>query len=386
MVNQLKEAAVVGVGTTNFASMYPGRDPLRSEYQMGIDALDLAVADAGIAKDDIDALLVCRIPNYELFGTMAGLRHPNVVNTFEGSGRMAGVVLQQAVALIQAGLATTVACVYGNNGRSAGATYGGDRGPSPYSAAGDTAKYDTAYGMTSPGAYVSMMYQRYRHIYGVPDGALAPLALNNRANAQLNPIAVMKDELTEQQYLDSRFIAEPLRLYDYCMINDGGVALIVTTPERAKDLAKPVVTITATAAMADLTAHYTKTDFFKTAATTVAKDIYERSGIGPSDVDCVQIYDNFTPIMLFTLEHFGFAPEGQGWEFIKDGRISLTGEIPVNTSGGHTSEGYMQGWALQAEAVRQLRGDQGARQVKDAAVSQYICVSPIVTSHIFRAA
>jgi acetyl-CoA acetyltransferase len=381
----LQPAAIVGVGTTNFAADY-GRDPWRTEYQLGIDALKAALDDAGLTKNDLDGLLLCRIPSYELFGTQAGLRHLKVTNTYEGSGRMAGVVLQHAVALIQTGQAETIALVYGNNGRSAGATYGGEGGAGAYNAAGNAVLYDQAYGMTSPGAYVAMMYQRYAQRYGVPDGALAPLAINNRRNAQKNPVAVMTGDLTEDDYLASRFITEPLRLYDYCMINDGGVALIVTTPERARDLKQPAVLVQATASSSDLTSHYTKTDLFQQASHDVARQLRERSGYGPGDVGTVHIYDNFTPIMLFSLEHFGFAPEGEGWQFIQNGRIALEGELPVNTSGGHTSEGYMQGWALQVEAVRQARGDAGARQVPGADVSQYICVSPIVTSHIFQRA
>ncbi len=379
-------AAIVGVGTTNFGADYK-RDPWRTEYQLGIDALKVALDDAGLTKDELDGLLLCRIPSYELFGTQAGLRHLKVVNTYEGSGRMAGVVLQHAIALIQSGQAETIALVYGNNGRSAGASYGGEDGAGgAYNAAGNSIQYDRAYGMTSPGAYVAMMYQRYAQQYGVPDGALAPLALNNRRNAQKNPLAVMTDDLTEDDYMDSRFITEPLRLYDYCMINDGGVALIVTTPERAKDLKKPAVLVQATASSSDLTSHYTKPDLFQKAANDVARELRQTSGFAPEDIGTVHIYDNFTPIMLFSLEHFGFAPQGEGWQFIQDGRIALEGQLPVNTSGGHTSEGYMQGWALQAEAVRQARGDAGARQVPDADISQYICVSPIVTSHIFQKA
>lgn len=386
MVRALQEAAIVGVGTTDFASIYKDRDPFRSEYQLGVEALSLALEDAGLTTADIDGVLTCRIPSYELFGTMAGIPRPAVVNSYEGSGRMAGVALQQAVALIQAGLATTIALVYGNNGRAAGMTYGGEAGGGAYNAASNNALYDLAYGMTSPGAYVSMMYQRYVHEFGAPDGALAPLALNNRLNAQKNPIAVMKKDLSEREYLDSRFIAEPLRLFDYCMINDGGVAMIVTTADRAKDLKQPAVLLSASAGSGDLGPFYTKHDFFREASLDVAARLREQSGIGPEDVDLVEIYDNFTPVMLFSLEHFGFAPRGEGWEFIRDGRIAIDGELPVNTSGGHTSEGYMQGWALQVEAVRQLRHQAGERQVANAEIAQYICVSPIVTSHILKRA
>ncbi|MFC8435140.1 thiolase family protein [Streptomyces sp. NPDC057253] len=377
-----QEAVVVGVGTTDFGAQYRNRDANRSDYQLGIDALKIALDDAGLTKDDIDGVLTCRLPSYEKFGTLAGIRHPKVVNAYEGSGRMAGVVLQHAITLVEAGLATTIACVYGNNGRSVGMTYGGEG--AGYGPGDDTGAYDLAYGMTSPGAYVGMMYRRYQHLYGAPDGALAPLAINNRTNAALNPVAAMTKPLTEEEYLSARYICDPLRLFDYCMINDGGVAIIVTTADRAKNLRKPAVRVVATAGSADLTGHYTKSDFFDTAARDVASRVYAQAGLGPEDVDCVQIYDNFTPIVLFSLESFGFAPRGEGWQWIKDGRIGLKGETPLNTSGGHTSESYMQGWALQVEAIRQVRGEAGDRQVANCETSQYICVAPVVNSHVFQ--
>lgn len=379
-----REPVIVGVGTTDFAALHQSRDPFRSEYQLGLDALQVALDDAGLSKDEIDGLLLCRIPSYELFGTMAGLRSPRVVNAYEGTGRMAGVALQDACALIRAGAAETIALVYGNNGRSAGATYGGVEAGGGYNAAGNAALYDLAYGMTSPGAYVGMMYRNYAAKFGVEDGALAPIALNSRVNAQKNPVAVMKKPLSTEDYLSSRYISDPLRLYDYCMINDGGVAIIVTTAERAKGLKQPPVAVRASASEGDLTAHYTKTDYFQAASTRVAQKMEATSGLRPSDIDAVQIYDNFTPMVLFSLEHFGFAPEGEGSKFIQDGRIALDGELPVNTGGGHTSEGYMQGWALEVEAIRQVRGECGDRQVAGAKTVQYICVSPVVTSHIFQ--
>jgi acetyl-CoA acetyltransferase len=372
-----KQVAIVGVGTTDFAGQYAEKDPNRTSYDLGIDALKAALDDAGLQLSDVDGFLCSRIPTYERLGDLIGFRHPRVANSYEGSGRMAGIVLQHAAMMIEAGLATTIACIYGNNGRSTQMTYGGEGG------AADNTLYDLAYGMTSPGAYVSMMYRRYQSDYKVPDGALAPLAISNRKNASLNPVAVMKTQITEEEYLKARFIAEPLRLYDYCMINDGGCAIILTSAERAKDLRRPPVLLASTAARCDLTNFYTKTDFFDEASQDVAARVYAQAGLTPKDIDCVQIYDNFTPIMLFSLESFGFAPRGEGWQWIRNGRIELKGETPVNTSGGHTAEGYMQGWALQIEAVRQVRGEAGERQVPNCEVSQYICVSPIVSSHIF---
>lgn len=369
--------AVVGVGSTDYGSLYPTRDPLRSQEMLGIEALTRALDDAGLSRDELDGLLVSRIGSYERMATMIGATNLKVINGYDGAGRMAGVVLQHAVALIQAGLATTIALVYGNNGRSTGAAYGGEGGR-------QEAYYDNAYGMTSPGAYVAMMYRRYAGLYGVPDGALAPLALSNRRNAMLNPAAAMRNPLDVDQYLSSRFIAEPLRLYDYCIINDGGVAMIVTTEARARSLQSTAVSIDAIASLSNITNFYTSNDFFYDAGKTVADELYRRAGIGPSDVDVVEIYDNFTPTILFSLEAFGYAGKGQSWRWIQEGRIDRDGEVPINTSGGHTSEGYMQGWALQVEAIRQVRGDAGERQIAGAGTVQYICLSPIITSHIFR--
>jgi acetyl-CoA acetyltransferase len=369
-----RQVAVVGVGQTDFGALYAQKDAQRDEYALGAEALRLALDDAGLRKDELDGLLTSRI-GYEHGADMLGLPHLRVINGLEGSGRMSGVSFQNAVSLIETGQADVVACVYGNNGRSVQMTYGG------YTFT-PTSHYDAMYGMTSPGAYVGLMYRRYQHLYGVPDGALAPIAINNRRNAVLNPVAVMREEITREQYLNSRYIADPLRLYDYCIINDGGVAVILTTLERARDLRKRPVRIAATAGMGSVRNYYTNPDFFYDASQDVARRVYEASGYGPSDMDCVQIYDNFTPTVLFSLEGFNYAPRGEAWQWATLDRIGRTGETPINTAGGHTAESYMQGWGHHVEAVRQIRGEAGARQVADCNVAQYICASPIVTSHV----
>ncbi|MGH2850215.1 MAG: thiolase family protein [Solirubrobacteraceae bacterium] len=288
---------------------------------------------------------------------------------------MSGVALAEAVALVATGMADVVACIYGNNGRSAGMRYGGEGG-------GPTVAYDAMYGMTSPGAYVAMMYRRYLDIYSAPEDAGAPVAINNRRNGALNPVAVFQTPIDRDEYLESRFIAEPLRLLDYCLINDGGVAFIVTSLERARTLRRRPVRVAASAGMGDLTNHYTSSDFFYTACADVAARVYERSGLRPEEIGCLQVYDNFVPTVLFTLEGFGHAPRGEAWQWVRDGRIAREGPRPVNTAGGHTSESYMQGWAHIVEAVRQVRGECGERQVPGCESAQYMCASPIVTSHI----
>ncbi|GAA4239822.1 thiolase family protein [Actinomadura meridiana] len=374
MQHEPAEIAIVGVGQSDFRALYAKTDRPRDAYALAAGALRDAIEDCGIDKDEIDGLLCCRV-KYDRLGTVVGLKHPRFVHDLEGTGRMSGLALQEAVALIASGTADVVACVYGNNGRSAKVRYGGEGG-------GPTVAYDEMYGMTSPGAYVGLMYQRYRGMYGAGDDALAPLAINNRRHAALNPVAVFQDEFTRDDYLNSRYIAEPLRLLDYCLINDGAVAFIVTSMERARSLRKPPVRVAATAGMAHLTNHYTAEDFFYSACQDVAGRLYRQAGIAPEEVDCLQIYDNFTPTILFTLEGFDHAPRGEAWSWVDEKKIHYDGSRPLNTAGGHTSESYMQGWAHHVESVRQLRGEAGARQVPGCATVQYMCASPIVTSHI----
>lgn len=369
--------AIAGVGSTSYAALRD-RDPERTSYDLGARAFTEALADAGLRKDAIDGLVVTRIPDYGRMASVLGLNHLKFANVFQGAGRMAGMAVQYAALAVAAGLADVVACIYGNNGRSVGATYGGEA-DRPQSAS-----YDALYGMTSPGAYVAHMFRRHQFMYGTPAETLGAVSINDRTNAALNPAAVMRSPITMDDYLNSRYIAEPLRLLDYCLINDGGVCLIVTTAERARDLRHPPVLISATAAAAELTDHYTVPDFFQRPLQSMADRIYRDAGIDQRDIDLLEIYDNFTPTVLFSLEGMGFCAPGESKDFITTERIGLTGELPINTSGGHLSESYMQGWALLAELVRQLRGECGPRQAPNVTAGQYICAAPLCNSIIMR--
>jgi acetyl-CoA acetyltransferase len=194
----------------------------------------------------------------------------------------------------------------------------------------------------------------------------------------------MTTPITMEDYLNSRFIAEPLRLLDYCLINDGAVCIILTRAERARDLAKPPVYISAMAQAGDFDHQYTVDDCFYEPLQMVARDLFDGSPVSRGDIDVAEIYDNFTPTILFTLEGLGFCKQGESGAWVTPERIALEGALPVNTSGGHTSESYMQGWALLAEAVRQLRGECGARQVANVQTALYACAAPICSGIIFR--
>lgn len=371
--------AVVGVGNTNFGAMYRDLDPERSSYIVGAYAFKEALEDAGLKKEDVDGLCVMRIPDYARMAEILGMRDLTISNNFGGAGRMAGVTLTYAAMAIHAGLATTVACVYGNDGRSVGATYGGGEG-----AGSDTAMYEVPYGMTSPGASVALMYRRYQHLYGTPDNALAYLTINNRDNAALNPNAVMQSPLTLEDYHNARFISEPLRLYDYCLINDGAVCLIVTSADRARDLKQPPVYISAAANAGDISDQYTVDDFFYKGLQRMTSEVLPAAGITHQDIDLANLYDNFTPTILFTLEGLGFFEKGEAGHWVSPEKIARDGELPVNTSGGHTSESYMQGWGHLAECVRQLRHECGPRQIANAEHAIYCCAAPLSNAIVFR--
>ena len=370
--------AIVGVGNTSFGAMYRDLDPERSAYQLGLVAFKDALEDSGLKKDEIDGIIVSRIPHYGRMCEMLGI-DPKFTNVLPGEGRQSGMALQYAAMAVHTGMADVVACIYGNNGRSVGARYGGGGGGDSYGGS-----FEAPYGMTSPGAAVAHMFRRHQYLYGTTVETLGQLAINNRNNAALNPVAVMQEPFTMEEYLGGRFIAEPLRLLDYCLINDGGVCFIVTSAERARDLKQPPVYVTATVQGAEITPYYTVEDHFYEPLSRMSSELFGTADITHDDLDFAQIYDNFLPTILYSLEGLGFCDRGESGQWVNPERISRTGELPINTGGGHTSESYMQGWALHVEAVRQLRGECGDRQVEGAEVGLYACTAPVSSAHILR--
>jgi acetyl-CoA acetyltransferase len=335
--------------------------------------------DCGIKRTQIDGLIVNRIPDYQRFAEIAGM-DPQFALVTPGQGRMSGNSIEIAAAAIEAGLAHTIALVYGNNGKSSGDQYGGEG--DRYGGGGVGPWFP--YGMTSPGAAHAVMFRRHMHLYGTTSRQLAAISVAFREHALLNPEAVMKKPITIEDHHSSRFIAVPLHLFDYCLINDGSVALIVTTAERARDFPKTPVYIRGFGTATRLVdSSLPPDDFWYAPMQSVAQQTYRMAGVSHDDLDGLMIYDNFSPTVVFTLEGFGFCRQGEGGPFVENGRLELGGEFPSNTDGGHLSNSYMQGWALNAEAVRQLRGECGERQIRDARLIQYMCAAPLVTSVIY---
>lgn len=373
MRQNLPEVAVVGIGATDYGS-FPDHDAT----SLGVWAFREALADSGLSIDDIDGLIVHRITDYQKFVRLTGLK-PRFLNAVPPQGRMSGITIQLAASAIRSEAAKIVAVVYGNDGKSKGARYGGaeDR----YGTGAEQLWFP--YGMTSPGAVHALMFQRHRQVYGTQSEHLGAISVAFRAHAALNPAAVMKKPITIDDHQSSRFICDPLRLFDYCLINDGGVAMILADGERARDMPNRPVYLRGFALESRLADGEFSEDFGRTCMQSVARRTYAMAGVQREDINGLMIYDNFTPSVLFNLEGFGFCEPGESGPWVAEGNLALDGKLPANTSGGHLSESYMQGWNLNLEAVRQIRQVAGARQIKDASLVQYISGGPISTSIIY---
>jgi acetyl-CoA acetyltransferase len=363
-------AAVVGIGHTDWPGDYAlvrgGGKPFDS-YGYAATALKRALDDAGLKASDIDGLLVGQLA-YERAGEIFGIS-PRWGGT---CGAVDGVL--QAVMLIASGLAEVVALVYGNDQRSAKIQYGG-----PQAMGGDAMLsyvYHAPWGLTSQGALYALMHRRYMELTGSASAELGQVAVAQRQWASHNPNAVMRKPISLDDYLAAEFIAEPLRLFDYCMINDGGVAIIITDIKRAKKSGKRAVPIKAVA-RADMNEDATSLkprliDFYRPAQQQVAKEVYTMDGSGPNDMDALLIYDSFSCHVIYALEGFGFCGFGEAGRFIAERGTGPAGALPINSHGGHLSESYMQGWSHQLEAVRRLRGEAPGPQYRRCRRVQYV--------------
>lgn len=366
-----RTAAIVGVGHTDWRSDWARvrNDDVPAD-STGYAALAFreSIADAGIDREAIDGLICGPTTAYERMGELLQ------INPSWGDQADAVGAVMKAVQAVEAGSADVVALVYGNNQRSAGTQYGGPKAMGGNSFLSYV--YHAPWGLTSQGALYALMFQRYRHVYGFDEADLGEVAVAQRAFADLNDNAIMKGRrITLEDYLASPYICEPLHLFDYCLVNDGGVALIVAEASRAEQMSDRPVYIEAMG-RSDLNTNATSleprlTDFYHSAQQRVAAKVFDEAGVGPEDMDVLQVYDSFSLHIPLALEGYGYCEMGEAGRFFREQGIGPGGKLPTNTSGGHLSETYMQGWNHQVEAVRQLRGDAGARQVDDARFVHY---------------
>jgi acetyl-CoA acetyltransferase len=363
-------AAVVGIGHSDWVGDWrrvrAGERP-GDCYAYATSAFRNALADANMTRAQIDGLIVGPTTAYE--------RMAEVLNMNVRWGDQADAVLSvvQACMAIESGMADIVALVYGNDQRSVGTQYGG-----PQAMGGDlflSYVYHAPWGMTSQGALYALTFRRYAELYGISERDLGHVAVAQREGSSRNPNAIQRKPITLDDYMAAPYITEPLRLFDYCLINDGGVALIIAEAQLAKKLSPRPIFIEGVGRY-DLNEGATSleprlTDFYRPAQQAAAAQVFGMAGAEPKDIDVFQVYDSFSVHIPLALEGYGYCKVGEAGKFMREKGIGLSGQLPTNTSGGHLSESYMQGWNHQIECVRQLRGQCGERQIADCRLVHY---------------
>jgi acetyl-CoA acetyltransferase len=367
--------AIVGIGQTPFS-----RNLGRSEFDMALEAILAACADAGIDPRAIDGTVRYDMETTDEENLLAALGNPTLrcflSTAWGGGGAVSAIVL--AAAAITAGMAETV-LVYRSRARGKQSVYGraGNLGGRYWerldAALPGLNQWHVPHGLVSAFQEMAMIAMRQRIEYGTTDEQYAEVAVAFRSHAVRNPHAVMRTPLTVAEHHASRLVSDPLRLLDCCIETDGAVALLVTSAERARDLRQRPAYILA-GAMAAGGHHIRLSTFYERArdddgAPRVARQLWAMAGLGPADVDVAFFYDFFTPLVIMALEDYGFAPRGEGGPFVERGGLAWPdGRLPCNTNGGQLSEAFVHGFNNTAEAVRQMRGTSTA-QVADCEIA-----------------
>lgn len=367
----IDNTCIVGVGWTPYT-----RNSGASVEQLAVEAVRSAAIDAGLDVRDIDGLVTFGLGDTAysgVVGTSLGLKELSYFSDHTAGGNVACAVVVQAAMAVATGQAKHVAVYRALNGAS-GIRYGGASWSHEMAKTGlfsdaEPQFLDTC-GLTMPAQHFAMLARRHMIRYGTDNSDFAAVAITCRNHAALNDRAQMRKPIDLAAYEASPWIAEPFRMLDCCVQTDGACALIVTTADRARDLRKPPVRIRAGAATGKAARGVMWTNFAEDHAscyaTRIADRLFAQAGVARSDIDFAQLYDCFTYSVLVQLEDFGFCGKGESGAFFREGHASLTGALPVNTHGGLLSEGYIHGLNSVVEAVSQLRGEAGARQVQDA--------------------
>jgi acetyl-CoA acetyltransferase len=363
------EAAVVGVGESIYYKAGASPD---SALQLACTAIRNAVADAGLTLGDIDGLVTFSEAaiNGTHMASVLGLGNLKFCSqAWSGGGNLGAAIVNLADAAVCAGYATNVVCYRSvNQGRQG--RFGQARSTGP--AVGEQT-YLSPFGAAAPVVKNALLVRKFMHRYGISQDALAEISLAAYAHAQHNPRAVMYGRpLTRETYHASRWIAEPFHLFDCCQENDGAAAVVVTTADRARDLAQPPAYILAGASgMESRGGVYAFNDsaFPLGRYRTVGEQLWERAGVKPGDIDVIQFYENFSGTTLTAITDIGFCPPEGIEEFVSGGNLQWPdGRLPLNTSGGNLAEAYIHGFQLVNEAARQIRGDSTC-QVADVELS-----------------
>jgi acetyl-CoA acetyltransferase len=358
--NQLHDAAaIVGIGATEFSKASG-----RSEMRLVVEACEAAIGDAGLQPAQIDGMVTFTAdtnPEIEVARNL-GIGELSFFSRIHHGGGAACGTIQQAVLAVNAGVADYVVAYRGFNERS-GHRFGSGVQGRPPAATAESAHFSwyAPFGLLTPAQWVAMFAQRYLHEYGASSEDFGRIAVADRKHAATNPKAWFYEQpITLEDHQNSRWIVEPLHLLDCCQESDGAQALVVTTPERARDLAQPPVIVNAAAQGAGenqdmMTSYYRESITGLPEMGLVARQLWNTSGLTPDDIQAAIIYDHFTPLTLPQLEEFGFCARGEAKDFIRDGTIELGGRLPINTNGGQLGEAYIHGMNGIAEGTRLIR-------------------------------
>ena len=394
MLDPSKVAVIAGVGETPV-----GRLTGTNSIELHVQAAKLAIEDAGIDKGLIDGLLTSgaflddNIRHHIIIAENLGIYCKTLCDTLRTGGQSWCHGLQMAQWAIQAGRCRAVLLVGGDTLLSSIPAGKGLGAYTDYGA--HSMEFETPFGVHVPGFY-ALLAARHMHEFGTTSEQLAAIAVACRKHASLNPAAQKREPITIQDVLDSRMVATPLHLLDCSLISDGGHAMLVTSLEMARDLKKEPIRLaglgqaqsyyhmghlaTAVGAPPEIARH----DLTHTVQPVAARQAFEEAGVTPADVDVAELYDSFTITALLQLEDLGFCKKGEAGPFAEGGRLELGGELPINTHGGMLSyahPGATGGMAHIVEAVRQLRGECGDRQVANCEVALATNVSAVSSTH-----
>lgn len=373
------KVAIVGVGESDI-----GKVPGMSGLGLNTQAMRRALDDAGLKPSDVDGLLTAYsfTESYTMLGSSmaeyTGLK-PRMCASMVVGGASPGIMLRHAAQAIAMGLAETVLVCAGEN-RATG--LGREAAIAVLANVGHP-QFEKPYGGSIPGFY-AMVAKRHMHEWGTTREQLASVAVNTRAHAMLHPNAQMKAPLTIEQVLASKPIADPLHMLDCCLISDAAGAFVVTSAERAMDLKQKPAYLLGVGEMHTHEHIMCAPSMTHFGAAQSGRIAYEMAGVTPQDIDVAQLYDCFTIVPIIELEELGFVEPGAGGAFFAQGHARIGGKLPVNTHGGmlsHAHAGAAGGLFGIVEAVRQLRGNEGERQVQGAKLALVHNEGGILSSH-----
>jgi acetyl-CoA acetyltransferase len=356
-----RSPVIVGLGMTELGKVYG-----KSSSQFAAEASRLALADAGLLLSEVDGLLISSgVANDIGLGLQVdlGLRDLALLAQMQAFGSTAGAMVQYASMAVESGMAEVVVCVFGDaplvEGAGAGLAYSdGHRAHSGWTG------LQRATGAVVPNVLYSLAARRHMLEYGTTSEQLGALAVAQREWAVLNPLAQMRTPITVADHQNSRIISDPFHLFDCCLVSNGGIAVVVTTAERARDLNQPAVHVLGWA-QSHPGSRLRRDDNFglMTGAAKSGPAAMSMAGVTVEDIDLVEIYDCYTYTAMVTLEDYGFCAKGEGGEFVATpGILGPGGKLKMNTGGGQLSSYYMWGMTPLSEAVIQARGQAGARQ------------------------